>query len=248
MRLDALLHTVRQAAAAALVAAMLLVAGLFALGLLRGHPEALPWTRLDLAQPIGAFTGRKLAMLGKDAGKCDALLDAAGIGYRRLAPVVDGQCGYADGVRLTGGAQRIAYTPAGLGTSCAVAAALAMWEWNVVQPAAQRYLGADVVGIDHFGSYNCRRIRGTGEGGSWSEHAHANAVDIAGFRLSDGTRITVARDWKGDGARATFLHAVRNGACRLFATTLSPDYNAAHHDHLHLDQAMRGGFAWSACR
>jgi hypothetical protein len=27
---------------------------------------------------------------------------------------------------------------------------------------------------------------------------------------------------------------------------LSPDYNAAHRDHLHLDQAARGGF--TVCR
>ena len=95
---------------------------------------------------------------------------------------------------------------------------------------------ARVVAIDHFGSYNCRHIYGR-DAGNWSEHATADAVDIAGFRLADGTRISVARDWKGDGPKAAFLREVRDGACRLFATTLSPDYNAAHRDHLHLDQA-----------
>ena len=35
---------------------------------------------------------------------------------------------------------------------------------------------------------------------------------------------------------------------RLFATVLSPDYNAAHRDHLHLDQAARGAWGWRACR
>jgi hypothetical protein len=40
---------------------------------------------------------------------------------------------------------------------------------------------------------------------------------------------------------------VRDGACRLFATVLSPDYNAAHRDHLHLDEAKRGAM-WRACR
>lgn len=101
--------------------------------------------------------------------------------------------------------------------------------------------------IEHFGSYNCRRIGG-GEGGSWSEHSTADAIDVAGFRLADGRRVTVVRDWKGTGPEATFLHRVRAGACRLFATTLSPDYNAAHHDHLHLDQAERGTMGWRACR
>ena len=39
---------------------------------------------------------------------------------------------------------------------------------------------------------------------------------------------------------ASFLHRLRDGACRVFGTVLSPDYNAAHSDHLHLDQAARG--------
>ena len=229
-----------------------LVAGLALLGFatLRGNPEDLPWTPLDLGQPIGLFTGRKLAGLSDDPAKCRALLGRAGIHYAAL-PVANaehGRCGYADGVRFTpGGARRIAFSPANVGVSCPVAAGLAMWEWDVLQPAARRHFGARVVRIDHFGSYSCRRLYGRDEG-AWSEHATADAIDIAGFRLSDGTRITVARDWNGSGAKAAFLHEVRDGACDLFATVLSPDYNAAHHDHLHLDQARRGAIGWRACR
>ena len=40
---------------------------------------------------------------------------------------------------------------------------------------------------------------------------------------------------------------LRDGACGLFATVLSPDYNAAHRDHFHLDQAARGRFG-GVCR
>jgi len=86
------------------------------------------------------------------------------------------------------------------------------------------------------------------DAGACSEHATADAVDVAGFVLAGGKRITVVRDWQGDDAEARFLHEVRDGACRLFATTLSPDYNAAHRDHLHLDQAERGSWGWRACR
>jgi len=42
------------------------------------------------------------------------------------------------------------------------------------------------------------------------------------------------------------LQAVRGGACGYFTTVLSPDYNAAHADHFHLDQAKRLG-GWGAC-
>lgn len=233
-----------------LVGGGMLVALLFvAWAVLRGRPQDLPWTPLDLGRPTGLFTGRKLTALTGDFPACRAALDRAGVRYTVLPPRTgEGRCGYADGVRFAaGGPRRIGFAPAGLGVACPVAAALAMWEWDVVQPAARTILGSPVATIDHFGSYSCRRIYGR-DAGSWSEHATADAVDIAGFRLADGRRITVARDWAGNDAAARFLRAVRDGACDLFATTLSPDYNAAHHDHLHLDQAARGATGWRACR
>ena len=213
----------------------------------RARAPDLPWTPLDLGERPGLFTGRKLAALGDDAPKCRALLTAAGVRFARVAGRREGpSCGYTGAVRLLpGGARRIALAPAGPALSCPVAAGLAMWEWSVVQPAAHRYLGAAVVQVEHFGSYNCRRIAGSM---FYSEHATANALDVAAFRLGDGRRISVAADWRGDGPKATFLHHVRTGACPLFATVLSPDYNAAHRDHLHLDQAARGGWGWRACR
>ena len=232
-----------------LVLALIAFAAFLAWGYARNHPEDVPWTTLDLAQPVGAFTGRKLAALGGDADKCRALLRRAGIRFTALPPrQARSQCGYDDAVRFTsGGALAAAYRPADLGTSCPVAAALALWEWHVVQPASLRHFGAKVAAIEHFGSYSCRRVYGRPEG-AWSEHASANAVDIAGFRLADGRRVSVAADWAGDGAKARFLRDVRDGASRLYATTLSPDYNAAHRDHLHLDQAKRGAVGWRMCR
>jgi hypothetical protein len=240
----ALRRTIGRLVGLALIAAL----GFILWAAARGSPEDLPWTPLDLGQPAGLFIGRKLTALTEDFPQCRALLDRAGVRYAVLPPRRDGRCGYADGVRLTaGGSRRIRFAPSGLGIACPVAAALAMWEWNVLQPAAQARFGARVAAIDHYGSYSCRRIYGR-DTGSWSEHSTADAVDIAGFRLTDGTRITVARDWKGDGAKAAFLREARDGACRLFATTLSPDYNAAHADHLHLDQANRGAGGWRVCR
>ena len=232
-----------------LVAALLGFAVFLGWGYARNHPEDVPWTELDLARPVGAFTGRKLAALDGEGEKCRTLLRRAGIDFIALPPRdAPGQCGYDDAVRFRGGgALDIEYRPAELGTSCPVAAALALWEWHVVQPAALRHFGVKVERIEHFGSYSCRRVYGRSEG-AWSEHASANAVDVAGFGLADGRRVDVAADWKGDTPKARFLREVRDGACRLFATTLSPDYNAAHRDHLHLDQAERGAMGWRACR
>jgi len=232
-----------------LLLALIGFGGLLLYGYARRHPEDMPWTRLDLTRPVGVFTGRKLARLGGDGDQCRALLAQAGIRFTALpARRASEQCGYDDAVRfVAGGALEIAYRPADLGTSCAVAAALALWEWHIVQPAALRHFGRRVAAIEHFGSYSCRRLYGRDQG-AWSEHARANAVDIAGFRLEDGTRISVVGDWRGEGGRAEFLREVRDGACRLFATVLSPDYNAAHRDHLHLDQASRGAIGWRGCR
>jgi hypothetical protein len=170
-----------------LLLGLLGLAGLLLYGRSRSHPEDMPWTALDLARPIGAFTGRKLAALSGDGAQCRALLGRAGVRYTALPDRSDGaQCGYRDAVRFRpGGALEAGFAPADLGTSCPVAAALALWEWHVVQPAAIRHFGTKVDRIEHFGSYSCRRMYGRGEG-AWSEHSGANAVDIAGFRLRTG--------------------------------------------------------------
>jgi hypothetical protein len=221
--------------------------GLLGWGYARNHPEDVPWTPLDLAQPVGAFTRAKLA--GTHGAACRALLRRAGISFQALPARNDGpRCGWSDAVRLEpAGAATIAWRPADLGTSCPVAAARALWEWHVVQPAALREFGIRVRQVETVGAYSCRRIYGRASG-QWSEHARANAVDVAAFRLEDGRRVSVAGNWRDSGPKGRFLHAVRDGACRLFSTTLSPDYNAAHRDHLHLDEASRGGVGWGVCR
>ncbi|KKC24821.1 extensin-like domain-containing protein [Sphingomonas sp. SRS2] len=210
----------------------------------KGHPQDLPWTPLILADATGRFTQYKIARLRDDFPGCRAVLDRGQVDYTVLTPVAaGGACGYDDGVRLgrdSGGV----YAPRA-DTSCSVAIGLFLWEKQVVEPAAMRHFGQKVTRIDTFGSYACRPVRG-GREGRWSEHARANAIDIAAFRLADGRRISVAGGWTRTDADGAFLRDVRDGACRMFSTVLSPDYNALHRDHLHLDQASRGG--WGFCR
>ena len=123
-------------------------------------------------------------------------------------------------------------------TTCAVAAAFEFWMRSGVQPAAEQILGERVERVEHLGAYSCRRLYGRARG-RWSEHASGNALDVAAFVLADGRKISVAADWHGDGNRAAFLRRARDQACDMFGTVLSPDYNLAHADHLHLDQAER---------
>ena len=218
--------------------------------LVREEPERFPWTPLSLSDPIGPFTAAKLAALADDPQRCEALMTAHGDADRpapsRRGPVAG--CGYEDGIRLQPETERsIEFAPVNVVTACPVAAALALWEREVVQPAAMRFLGERVTRIDHLGSYSCRGLYGKRDG-PLSEHATADAIDIAGFRLASGRALTIRGEWNKANRDAAFLHALRDGACDLFVTVLSPDYNVAHGDHLHLDQAQRGRGGWRACK
>ncbi len=232
-----------------LIGSLIAVVGIEAAAYVALHRQDFPWTRLDLDDPVGRATGVKLAALDRDGRRCKQLLADIGDADRPAPARSAGtDCGYVDGMRLQPEDDRsVRFRPAGAVASCPVAAALALWERDVVQPAAAKHFGAPVAAILHAGSYSCRRLYGRAEGG-YSEHATANAFDVLGFTLADGRSVSVARDWRGDGPAARFLRETRDGACRLFATVLSPDYNAAHADHLHLDQARRGLSGWRMCR
>jgi hypothetical protein len=210
------------------------------------HPQDVPWTELQLDHPIGMFTGRKLAALSDDYPFCQNLMDQMAVAYVPLKPAGEGQCRRANNVRLTGAnSERIRFAPRDIAPSCPVAAALTIWEDQIVQPAAVRYFGVRAVSIRHLGSYNCRQVAGSER---WSEHATGNAIDIAAFTLADGKAISLTGHWHTNGPEATFLRTIRDGSCDLFATVLSPDYNAAHADHFHLDQAKRGAMDYRLCR
>jgi len=214
----------------------------------RRHPQDVPWTELRLSDPIGMFTQAKLASLADQPAQCQSLLLAAGARHEPAPPRSDGpDCGYTNGMRLFAASDEAEFRPRGIVTSCPVAAALVIFERQVAQPAAMRHFGSRIAAIDHAGSYACRRRYGRAEG-RFSEHATADAIDITGFRLADGRVVSVLRDWRDDGPKGAFLRDVRDGACRLFATTLSPDYNDAHTDHLHFDQAQRRTIGGGLCR
>jgi hypothetical protein len=192
-----------------------------------------PWAPLVIEEAPGWLTRHKLAQLDDDPVRCLAVLASADMRFealpdRQTAP----ECGFSNAVRIS-------RTQLGIGArfalSCRAAVSLALWEQHVLLPEAQRLLGAPVRSLEHVGSYACRKVYGR-EQGRPSQHATANALDITGFVLADGQRISVLRDWSGDSAEARFLRAVHLGACRFFDGVLGPDYNQAHADHLHFDR------------
>ncbi len=187
-------------------------------------------------RPIDGGTFGRLARATADLQTCTAVLDAARVTFSPTPDRVNSEtCGLTQaGVLGPDYGTRARMAPADPTLTCALAAAVSVWRRQSVEPAARELLGAGVEQIDHMGVYACRPVNSQA-GKRPSAHSRAAALDFSGVRLSDGRRITVAADWNGGGPEAAFLRRIRDEACQVFGTTLSPDYNAQHHDHLHLE-------------
>ena len=178
--------------------------------------------------------------------QCFSELAAARVDFSPMPDRDDGTGGaYVDAGLVTvdwGTVARL--SPAQPLLSCPAALAMSIWRRQVVEPAARDIFGSDVVQIDLMGAYSCRNVNGAATGRR-SAHARANALDFGGVRLRNGRRITVQAGWSGAEDEARFLRRVRDESCRIYGTVLSPDYNAAHRDHLHLE--IREA-TWTMCR
>ncbi|WP_413060382.1 extensin family protein [Sphingomonas carotinifaciens] len=186
-----------------------------------------PTTPRARAEPLRPST--------RETAQCQADLRREGVDYRELPPKDYGNgCGLYGAVQLTDIGVPVTGVTA---MRCGAARAFAGWVRNAVAPAAYQVLGSELARVEGMGTYACRNIVGTrGMGDRRSGHALANAVDIGGFVLKDGRRITILRDWSSpDPATQRFLQAIRTSACRRFGTVLTPNYNAAHRNHLHLE-------------
>jgi hypothetical protein len=171
-----------------------------------------------------------------DVAQCEAALYRTGA---KFTPLDDQQyspsCSAIGAVQMSALSSGIPITNT-KAMRCEVALPLTRWFDGPVQAAAQRWFGARVVKLESMGSYSCRNVIGNSSfSGKLSEHAHANAVDIGGVVLSNGRRVTVLTGWHGAEDEQGFLHDIHDAACRSFITVLSPNYNAAHANHLHFD-------------
>jgi len=129
----------------------------------------------------------------------------------------------------------MALTPAAI-MNCGVARAAARFLQGEASRIAEARLGARINGISHASTYVCRPRNG---GSKLSEHAFANALDIAAFDLADGRSVTVRAYGPVDIDSRDFLRDIRGAACGPFKTVLGPGSDADHADHLHLDLAQR---------
>ncbi|MEL7189329.1 MAG: extensin family protein [Pseudomonadota bacterium] len=170
------------------------------------------------------------------AGACVAELSAAGTRFSTLpdtygAPGCN-QIGTVKMSALAGDASQFGISNIGP-VKCEVAKAFSGWARFGVDRAARQLLGSPLARIETMGSYSCRNVAGTNRR---SAHARAEAIDVSGFVLQDGRRISLISDWNGGtSAEREFLRVVQRSACKRFGTVLGPEYNAAHADHFHLE-------------
>lgn len=148
-------------------------------------------------------------------------------------------CGIKNPVRVTSVAGVTLSTPATI--DCTTAKALHKW---VVKSAEPTFRGQDggLLQLRIAASYACR-TRNSRKGAKISEHGKGRAVDISGFRLANGTQISVLKGWNSVrfGPELKRLH---KSACGTFGTVLGPRADVHHRDHFHFDTARyrKGAF------
>ena len=121
-------------------------------------------------------------------------------------------------------------------------------------PIVRAHGVAEIVDIGIY-NYRCIDQTKTPPNCTMSQHAYAKAIDIAELVTGDGTRYSVLNDWVIDpaddtctaateGDKDSFLHTV---ICELKAAgvwniVLTPNYNAAHRNHFHVDLTAGSDF------
>jgi hypothetical protein len=199
-------------------------------------PHYDPFIPPDLREGPSWFRSLKLKNLDRDPEACLQSIKQTGVASELLPVSGPGPDCYLEDTIMLERMSVARIKPEQM--RCNIAARLYLWERHVVQPAAQRYFGQSVKEITHFGSYSCRTIA---RSSYMSEHATANAFDISGLRLANGKLISVLASWKAGDRDSEFLHEVHSGLCDYFNLTLSPDYNADHADHFHVDMGWVRG-------
>jgi hypothetical protein len=163
---------------------------------------------------------------------CLADLNAHGVSYRPIDAdeSKDPRCHMSTPIRVSQVEVPLS-RPATM--SCLLADRLDAFERGAIQKLAMDDLGHYVVRIDHLGAYSCRTNSSRRD--ELSEHAFGLAIDISGFHLSDGSSVSVERDWSQPGPKSTFLHHLARAACGYFSVVLTPATNTDHYNHFHLD-------------
>ncbi|MFH6782976.1 MULTISPECIES: extensin-like domain-containing protein [Methylobacterium] len=175
------------------------------------------------------------ATIVPDDTACLRRLERLGAKAESVAPLADGMCGAAKPLRVTELPDGVTLAPAATLT-CTAAEALARWSTDV-RVIAERSLGKAPQKFQIGGSYECRG-QNHDPSAKLSEHAYANGIDVMGFTFEGRAPVTVGATREGT-PEAAFEATVRARACGFFRTVLGPGSDAAHANHLHLDERER---------
>ncbi len=173
---------------------------------------------------------------------CPALLNGLVAG-EAVPPVNDGeQCGLQSPLSVTGVFANGRLVPfSGEATlTCGMATVLPGWVAavdNYVKARENTEIESLIVGT----SYMCRQVNNGSGSGNLSAHAFADALDVVGFTLADGRRVTILEGWPGTEEQGSrIVRYAHEAACSSFTTVLGPEANALHADHLHIDLLCHG--------
>ena len=160
---------------------------------------------------------------------------------RMRPPIAEGQCVVRSplevgGIRVNGRVVPLAGDPI---LTCGMAETVRDWAEEVDGYLAARE-NTRISRILSGTSYACRN-RNNAAGGPMSEHGFGNALDVVGFELEDGRTMSLPGGWSEPLSPAgRLLRFSHDAACARFTTTLGPEANALHADHLHLDLGCHG--------
>ncbi len=143
-----------------------------------------PWAPLAINDPVvPGVTGIKMHRMMTDRPRCEAALASAA--WRTAAvPLLaarNGGCNVQDAIRIDAAGNPL--FSSGFAATCPLTVSLAMVIHHVVQPAARKHFNAEVVRVEHLGTFACRKVNNGRESTRMSQHAAANAIDITGFVL-----------------------------------------------------------------
>lgn len=158
-----------------------------------------------------------------------------------LEPLADGACGERSPLAVTAILVNGRMVPLSgeVIVNCGVATILPDWAEAIDGYLAARE-GTRLARILVGTSYACRN-RNNATSSDLSEHGFANALDVTGFELEDGRTIALPGGWADPLSPAgRLLRFAHDSACARFTTTLGPEANALHADHLHVDLGCHG--------
>jgi hypothetical protein len=214
------------------------------------NASGAPAARASSARPPAARAPQPRA--SADEAACYGDLSEQGVAFRRVAkgdapglawPIQ--LTAALDGVLIHGGKKN---APTNY-LDCRLARALLAWTPSL------RAQG--VVGLAHLSMYRRNAVvAGTSK---QSGHALGRAIDVARFEMRDGRELSVLHDWTNrtrgadpcqawpsdnDAARTMRKLVCAASELEVFQTVLTPHYNDAHNNHVHLELSGSGDDAW----